>query len=595
MLLRLVCGVILGATFFRFASDQEGWKTCDAAWLPWARYHSHLYSDADLCKEDPEISEWCETISGFERRCENSSASAALGFAEDMGLQCTNATELQLLSDLVDSDSWGHYCEANNGTKVNCSKDLWSHLDPHLVFWVEGTIRLDQLCEWWPSNLRFGYDCEKFFSDADCQKAPAIPETKWDAFVLEHCSVERCAASLPQWMQVMDEKERIGYCACESCVQWFRKGECTLEWFDQATRRISGSQQMYTMEQWQEYFSDPRFVIQFGLVATCVFGPMLWLLTSTIFLCCFGNPWSVPLDAELQDKIKLEEVALQEELVKTGRIEDWCSSLNRLAILSEVGFCVADFVTDIQMLFLYYRTYHYGFVVLQALMILRSFLEQTLRGHFLRLFVEAKDSLRANLRTDKLLSIAQAEKTGEATLSFLLQIYGFFYMSEELTSYVTAAISLLISARGLTQGCYIHFDLAFISSEQIAPIDIGNPPVSSYSILPGFAAAESASFSSLQVPEPPVEAPAPLDLPGEVQSDSLDQNCAPDTPDMNEPIPKVLGKGRVSPLRSDPVEVTPLSLAGKTKESEEPGNLQPAPDPNEPPVLGKGQNITIGL
>ncbi|CAJ1443228.1 unnamed protein product [Effrenium voratum] len=133
MLLRLVCGVILGATFFRFASDQEGWKTCDAAWLPWARYHSHLYSDADLCKEDPEISEWCETISGFERRCENSSASAALGFAEDMGLQCTNATELQLLSDLVDSDSWGHYCEANNGTKVNCSKDLWSHLDPHLV------------------------------------------------------------------------------------------------------------------------------------------------------------------------------------------------------------------------------------------------------------------------------------------------------------------------------------------------------------------------------------------------------------------------------------------------------------------------------
>lgn len=84
-------------------------------------------------------------------------------------------------------------------------------------------------------------------------------------------------------------------------------------------------------------------------------------------------------------------------------------------------------------------------------------------------------------------------------------------------------------------------------------------------------------------------------FPGEVQSDSLDQNCAPDTPDPNEPIPKVLGKGRLSPLRSDPVEVTPLSLAGKTKESEEPGNLQPAPDPNEPPVLGKGQNITIGL
>ena len=63
----------------------------------------------------------------------------------------------------------------------------------------------------------------------------------------------------------------------------------------------------------------------------------------------------------------------------------------------------------------------------------------------------------------------QSEKTGEAVLSMFLQVYGLFYVTDH-TSYWTASLSLILSAGGITYGCYIYFDLAVVFGETCAEI-----------------------------------------------------------------------------------------------------------------------------
>lgn len=109
----------------------------------------------------------------------------------------------------------------------------------------------------------------------------------------------------------------------------------------------------------------------------------------------------------------MEETALQAELASQGTTEGY---LNRLWILMAVGFCVADFVTDIRMVVLYLQTYHYSFALIQGLFVVRSLLEQLLRRGLLYFFQEFRVSMKANLWTDNLLAVVQSEKTGEATL-----------------------------------------------------------------------------------------------------------------------------------------------------------------------------------
>ena len=82
-------------------------------------------------------------------------------------------------------------------------------------------------------------------------------------------------------------------------------------------------------------------------------------------------------------------------------------------------------------------------------------------------------------------------------------------------AYWTAFVSLMISARGLTQGCYVHFDLAYMAS--LDEVDREVTPVSG--VLPDVGVqsprgAKAPPASPREVPES-----LALDLPGEILED----------------------------------------------------------------------------
>jgi len=259
------------------------------------------------------------------------------------------------------------------------------------------------------------------------------------------------------------------------------------------------------------YLKDPTYAIQLFVAFLMALGPLLWLISLALFACLLGNPLATPTNLELQQKVQEEEISIAEELRSTGtivqRIPFKCfagsrveRNLNRLVMLFELGFYFADVVLDIEMILLYMRKHHYWFSTIQGCIFLRSIIDLVFRHCFVfgpSVFREIWDSFKTNLRTDVFLSILQFEKTGEATLSLLLQTYALFYMGAELTAYWTALFSLLISARGIAQGCYIHFDLA------IVPGEVPQRSVSSSAVVP---------VGLLILPEPSGQSPSPGDV-----------------------------------------------------------------------------------
>jgi hypothetical protein len=140
-------------------------------------------------------------------------------------------------------------------------------------------------------------------------------------------------------------------------------------------------------------------------------------------------------------------------------------------MLIELGFFVADIILDCQMFWLYQDRQHYWFAAAQGFIILRTIIDLAL-NHVVcsyRLLADIWHSFRTNLRTDSVLLLVQSEKTGEAVLSMFLQVYGLFYVTDH-TSYWTASLSLILSAGGITYGCYIYFDLAVVFGETCAEI-----------------------------------------------------------------------------------------------------------------------------
>ena len=188
---------------------------------------------------------------------------------------------------------------------------------------------------------------------------------------------------------------------------------------------------------------------------------------------------------------------------------------------------------------------------------------------------ETRLSLKSNVRTDYFVSLVQSEKTGEATLSFLLQVYTFFYMGQEVVAYWTAAISLLISARGLTQGCYVHFDLAFMTSEDRQPMrDLQRDP----EVVPSFSSVlpdpETSVHRKRNVPNHAKPAPAPpkqipesvgVDLPPEVRAETYVRSP--------KQVPEVAG-----PRSTAKAAPTPPQEVAKNLALDLPGEIQEEAD-----------------
>ena len=248
--------------------------------------------------------------------------------------------------------------------------------------------------------------------------------------------------------------------ACELQQCSCRSNQCILDAVDIAIRRASGKSVANTFDL-QTLLADPLFSVQFITVLLLAAGPLMWVISCLIFFCWVGNLWTVPINLELQEEIMAVEVRLQEEIWEKRTEGGWMNRLNRLSICFDVFFCCADFVLDIRMVWVYLQTHHYWFAAMQSCMGLRSMLDQTLRHGLLHTRRELLDSLRMNLRTDKLLLLLQSERTGEATLSFLLQVYALYYMTTDVTAYWTAAFSSLLSICSISWGCYLQFDVAF--------------------------------------------------------------------------------------------------------------------------------------
>ena len=182
-----------------------------------------------------------------------------------------------------------------------------------------------------------------------------------------------------------------------------------------------------------------------------------------------------PSNVELRERILAEKVALRDEL----RSHAWfarSSNFNRYLMLVELSFYLADIILDFQMFWLYQDRQHYWLAAAQGFIILRT-IDLGLK-HLKRIVCSSwllSDGILSGRISEQMLSCAvlsllQSEKTGEAVLSMFLQIYGLFYMITDPTSYWMASLSLVLSAGGITYGCYIYFDLAVVLGEMPADI-----------------------------------------------------------------------------------------------------------------------------
>jgi len=197
---------------------------------------------------------------------------------------------------------------------------------------------------------------------------------------------------------------------------------------------------------------------------------VILLLALAVFYCCTGNPFALPCDVELQQRICKEEETLREELGSGGCIST-SPCFNRCMMLFHLGYYVGDIILDFEILVLYQSKKHDWFAAMQGCILLWSFIgltRQCLLGP--KLLCEILDSFRANLRTDVIHAILQKEKTGEAVLSFILQVYAITYVSTEITSFWTALLSVIMSGAGIAYGFYIYFDLAVVFGEMDSDI-----------------------------------------------------------------------------------------------------------------------------
>lgn len=504
LLLRSACAV---AFFSSIAYYYFGTATADNPWAcmyhgsdpRWFEYkRSELAEDLSACEAKPNRSSWCSSLTSFERRCGDESAWAERlrSFAQQtLGLGCENRSyRPQAFRPYREA----YYCEYYpEPVEVDCMGLSYGYGDArqgsNLIVWFQNEkSSFDQVCPEWPPVPYTSY-CEMLFPDLrHCDAVPNWPRLAWESRLSESCKLDSCAANVPPWFRaVSTEEERLFLCRCLSCRPFWLTNECYIDGMDSAFRRRAGAEHRNANEHWLQ---DPRLGLQFAMMVFMGLGPALWLLLSLI-LWCMGQLWDLPSDLELEQNIKVEEKLLREEFLATGRIETpkWCGlplTWIQLCIWAELAFYLADFVTDAEMLLLYLQRHHYGFALVQGCIVLRSLVGQLQQG-LLSFCRDVRHSLRSNLRTDRLLSVVQAERTKEASLSFLLQVYALFYMGEETMVYWTALLSFLLSMRGIANGFVIHFDLA---------------------IVPRRSERAVAVESSLPRPKAPEQPPPPLEV-----------------------------------------------------------------------------------
>ena len=481
--IRLACSVAYTGIFLLFVVYRVEPILCTERSLVeahWAYYYkSEIDSDLKTCNAQSNNvnSTACRIIRDFERRCHDPawwSEHLRKQALEEVGLACDRKTHevTNFAPFLAMGYIKAQYCMAANGTQFNCTESAMpmdTKRDLDLGIWTSGEITLDQVCTSWPP-APFQYYCNILFDSTGFCSSPDEKSLVWGSILSRSCELHECAALLSDWLQdTLVKSEKLNLCDCKSCKHWSRTTICTLEEVDIANRRRAGLPEYISLDIGM-MAGDPWYGVQVFAVMLMVAWPLIWCFASAMFCCCSGNPFAVPSNAELQESIVGEEVALRNELRSNGYIAR-SPGFNRLFMLIELGFFVADIILDCQMFWLYQDRQHYWFAAAQGFIILRTIIDLAL-NHVVcsyRLLADIWHSFRTNLRTDSVLLLVQSEKTGEAVLSMFLQVYGLFYVTDH-TSYWTASLSLILSAGGITYGCYIYFDLAVVFGETCAEI-----------------------------------------------------------------------------------------------------------------------------
>ena len=242
--------------------------------------------------------------------------------------------------------------------------------DLDLGIWTSGEITLDQVCTSWPP-APFQYYCNILFDSTGFCSSPDEKSLVWDSILSRSCELHECAALLSDWLQdTLVKSEKLNLCDCKSCKHWSRTTICTLEEVDIANRRRAGLPEYISLDIGM-MAGDPWYGVQVFAVMLMVAWPLIWCFASAMFCCCSGNPFAVPSNAELQESIVAEEVALRNELRSNGYIAR-SPGFNRLFMLIELGFFVADIILDCQMFWLYKDRQHYWFAAAQGFIILRT-------------------------------------------------------------------------------------------------------------------------------------------------------------------------------------------------------------------------------
>lgn len=569
----LVMDLMLNGLAMHAQCNYELWNEVNVS-----RYASKL--SACNTNSNSQGSYSCKSIVSFDERCHNATrwSSWLLHQAwEEARLPCDSNTTNESLEEFLlwlRSDWFeNEYCETLAGTEVLCYS---IRQKPYTILFTEGQMSLEKICPSWFEGLSYSYWCYSYALDAEhCRDDADATWAKED--LSASCASQECIRNIPTWMaEILNFTAQTEFCKCQSCKSWWNSNQCMAELVNYEYRLRAGLPEMDygLLISLDTYLQDPMYSVQLIVCMLMIFGGWLWLL----FLACFalvGNPLAMPPNLELQQRVLEEEQNIAEELRSTGTVIQRTlpfacgieGHLNRLMMLVELGFYVVDFVLDFEMMSLYFHKQHYWFATVQGCIVARSVVDFLVRHVFFGpcFIKEIIDSFKANLRTDVFLTILQNEKTGEATLSFLLQVYALFYMGNEHFAYWTALFSLLISVRGIAQGCYIHFDLAIVCQTRRG--DISRPA----SVVPrdGDSDTDVVAISVLPTGDPsgpesppgvasPADGPPMMSLhdedPEEKQKEAdchgtvcaAPENCAGENmqqTEMNDALPAVIGKG----------------------------------------------------
>ena len=469
ILVRLACAVTFAVIFLHYlVATTAGHILCTERSLGaanWAHYtQSEISSDLEICGQNlSQNGKMCHVLPDFNRRCNDPArwSQRLLEHAHQFGHTCAmNQTHEVAFSDLSQFDN--EFCETPGGMELDyCTEDDFTETD--LVIWTSGEIALNQACESWPQK-QFTFYCYLVFKDTNhCSNSK--DSSIWNSILARSCEIHRCTAGLPGWLRsTLLKSELLNLCDCRTCKPCFTSNVCLLEELDHAHRRRAGLQH-FDVYGLNSLFQDPTYSVQIFAILLMLCSPVILLLALAVFYCRAGNPFALPCDVELQQRICKEEETLREELRSGGCIST-SPCFNRCMMLFQLGYYVGDIILDFEMLVLYQSKKHYWFAAMQGCILLWSFIgltRQCLCGP--KLLCEILDSFRANLRTDVVHAILQKERTGEAVLSFVLQVYAIAYMSTEITSFWTALLSVIMSGAGIAYGFYIYFDLAVVFGE----------------------------------------------------------------------------------------------------------------------------------